>query len=403
MKIAMISQVYPPIVSGAAVVVHGLANAMAERGHSVLVVTSSDEGPAYSVSRGGMEIVRVRSQPNPVRSGTRLAFFATRSVEEALEEFQPDVIHIHDPSMMGLWGLRYASEHAVPAVFSCHALPPLLSAYAGGGEILRGMLEAALWRYGGWFTAQCDLTIAPTGTIADLLGRRLGCRTRVISGGVDTDLFTSRPESLFERAHIAEKYGLAPGLPVILHVGRLDIEKKVNMVVSAAAAAMEQSPAQLVIVGDGVERESIETQVSALGLRDRVIFTGFLDRSGDLPAVYRMGDVFVTACDIETQGLVLLEAMASGVPVVAVRSGGIPDVVRHGVNGYLAKADSIEELAGGILAVLKHPIKAAKMGANARDMMEAHSAETTFDLYESVYRQLAGEGVVIRQKERMFY
>lgn len=269
--------------------------------------------------------------------------------------------------------------------------------------MVKSVVEFALWRYGDWFISQCDLTICPTQTIVDILMAQIGCRAEVISGGVNTKMFSPVPRSSFERAHILEKYGIRQDLPVILHAGRLDIEKKSHLVLEAAAAAMREVEGQVVIIGDGTERNALEEQAHELGLNGRVVFTGFVERTGDLPALYRIGSVFVSACDIETQGLVLLEALASGVPAVAVRAGGIPDVIRHGVNGFLAAPDSVRELATGLVAVLSNPSAAVRLSGNARDLMEAHSLDTTFDLYEAAYKRLRGSGDVGSREEHMFY
>ena len=134
---------------------------------------------------------------------------------------------------------------------------------------------------------------------------------------------------------LLEKYHLDPNLPIILHVGRLDADKRVPVVIRAAAKVMEQVPAQLLVVGDGECRESLMDLSRQLGIDNRSSFPGFVDLNTDLPDLYRLSTVFTTASEIETQGLVLLEAMASGLPIVAVDATCIHEVVKNQINGYL--------------------------------------------------------------------
>lgn len=388
MKIAYITQVYPPVISGAARVVQLLAEAMQERGHQVLVVTSSDEGRPYRRVEDHIEVLRIRSSANPLRVGSRFALLVRRPLVAALRAFQPDVIHVHDPSQMGVRSLQEAKRMGVPTVYTCHQLPWFISAYLPGSLGVRTAVEKALWQYGAWVTAHCEEVVVCTKAIADEYMRHLARQPLLIGCGVDRERFTPVPAAPGEARELCRRYMIEADQPVVLHVGRLDLDKGVQHVVEAAAIALRDAPGQLLIVGDGTQRRSLQELAAARGIGNRAVFTGYVRTDGDLPGLYRLGDVFVTASQIETQGLVLLEAMASGLPVVAVRATCVPEVVREGVSGLLADPGDLAGMANHIRRLLGDPARARRMGANARDLSEVFSLKTSYDQHENVYRRL---------------
>jgi len=388
MKIAYVCQSYPPMISGAALVAQRLAEGIASRGHEVLVVAASDRQRPRTDSTVNLKLVRLRSLPNPVRVNQRFLLWPQREIAAELQAFCPDVLHLQDSLSAGLSGLRVAHAFDIPVVLTGHALPWFVSAYAPALPSLRQGIEAGLWIYGTWLLRQCEAVITPTCIIADIVSRHANCRPQVISYGVDLRRFTLRPALSGEGEALRQKYGLEPYLPIILYVGRIDADKRVGLVVRAAAQAMHTVDAQLLVVGDGRRRAAMIRLSEKLGIRELSHFPGFVPAMGDLPGLYRLASVFITASEVETQGLVVLEAAATGLPIVAVRAAAIPEVVEDGVTGYIVAPRDIDAIAHRLVRLLRNPDQARAMGQAGRAKMQKHSLDRSIEAHERLYRSL---------------
>jgi glycosyltransferase involved in cell wall biosynthesis len=385
MKIAYLAQTYPPMISGQATVTQRLAEGMAARGHSVLVIAASEHRRAYIEEQANLRVVRLRSTGNPLRVGQRVLRWPWREVYEELLRFDPEVVHLHDPLHSALAGLHALRGRRVPTILTTHQLPWFVSNFIPAGG-LQKFTDASLWRYARWLCRTCDAVIAPTHTIAKIVGENTGCHPQVISNGMDLEAFYPQPSTADERESLCVAYGLDPKLPIIVHVGQLNTQKQVDIVIRAAAQVMQNTDAQLLVVGDGKARNTLISLIRKLGIQSRSAFPGYVtDR---LPAVYRLGSVFVTASEIETQGLVLLEAMASGLPVVAAQATCIPEIVREGINGYLVPPKDVASFARRIEQVLRDP---GDMGAAGRSVALEHSFAATLERHEALYAGLIAD------------
>jgi 1,2-diacylglycerol 3-alpha-glucosyltransferase len=391
MRIAYVCQSYPPMVSGAALVAHRLAQGMAARGHDVLVVAASDRAYPYAEQVGQLRLVRLRSVPNPVRVGQRFCLWRQRDVATALRPFRPDVVHLHDPVCMGLCGLRAALACALPVVITIHALPQLLSRSLPSLPGVRQLVEPILWRYARWFARQCRVVVTPSEAVCDIVRARTGCDPQVIGNGVDLERFMPSPAFPGEGEALCEKYGLDPALPTILHVGRIDVDKQVDVVVRALALAMRSVDAQLLVIGDGRQRMAVQQLTDELGIGEMSRFPGFVSAEGDLPGLYRLASAFITASEIETQGIVVLEAAATGLPIIAVRAGAIPEAVSDGVNGYLVAPEDVTAMAERLVTLLRDPKGAIRMGRAGRAIAERHALHRALDVHERLYQSLCAE------------
>ncbi|MGE5250480.1 MAG: glycosyltransferase [Bacteroidota bacterium] len=390
MRIAYITQAYPPVVSGAAVCVDHLAQAMADRGHQVLVIAPSDHGRPYSTCEGNLLLKRFRSYHNPMRARQRFMLFPWRETWQALCGFRPQVIHSHDFLQFGLLALRYAHLKRIPIAVTTHQLPWFVSGQLPALFGLRGSADTALWMFGRWVLSGHDVIISPTQTIADIVMQKTQLSPKAISYGVDLDAFHPAV-STAETDAVRQRLGLPAGVPIILHVGQLHPGKRVDCIIRACAPVLRQTGAWLVIAGDGPQRSALMKMCRGLGIADRVRFTGFITVEEGLPEVYRMASLFTTASEIETQGIVLLEAAASGLPIAAVRATCIPEIVRDGVNGYLAEPGDVDGLSGGILQLLNCPLSAGAMGIQSRLLAQAHDLRFTMNAHEQLYYDLVLE------------
>jgi 1,2-diacylglycerol 3-alpha-glucosyltransferase len=388
MRIAYLAQSYPPMVSGAAILAEQMAKEMAKRGHQVLVIAASDRDQPYITLQENLTVLRLRSIHNPLRVGQRFLLFPRHAVLKALDEFQPDLIHSHEPLQMGWLGLIYARRAGIPITLTVHQLPWFVASYLP--NFVRPIIEKSLWAYARWLLKRFTSIITPTKTISTFVHQMTGLETYVISCGLDLQTFHP-PLCSDDESATRQKWNLPPRVPLILHVGRLDTDKHVHHVILAAAQTIRQTDAHLLVLGDGRQKNYLMQLCWDLGIEERVHFTGYVSKQQGLPALYRMANVFVTASEIETQGIVLLEAAASGLPLVATRATCIPEIVYDGVNGYLTKTGDAYAMSQSMIKILKDPHMAASMGRVSRTLAEGHPNQETFDEHERIYHQMVRE------------
>lgn len=389
MKIVLISQSYPPMISGAAIMVQNLAQGLVANGHEVLVLAASDSGKSYTEEAGRLRVLRLASIHNPARAKQRFLFMPLKAMRQALSEFQPDIIHMHEPLSLGLCGLRVAREMQVPTILTLHQLPWFTAAYLPPWPWLREGVMAILWRYGGWLLRQCTAVTVPSVTIAHIVQEHIGVYPTPIYNALNLSKFNTHMVTSDEHERLRQKYGLSAHIPIVLHVGRLDKDKRVDLVLRAFALVEEE--AQLLVVGDGRCRQDLIQMSKQLGIEQRSVFPGYVCADGDLPGLYRLSTVFVTASEIELLSLVVLEAMTMGLPVVAVSATSLPEMIDHGVHGYLAPPGDYAGLAAHISWLLQHPGEAAQMGQSCREKAVMYGLEQVVHEYEQLYNRIMME------------
>lgn len=388
MKIAILSQTYPPMISGAAIVAQQLAKGMADRGHSVLVITASDREQAYSCQEAGCRIERLPSWRNPMRAKQRFVPWPYLATRRLLETFGPEVIHTHEPFLMNQAALAHREQTGTPVLLTIHQLPWFITASLKSHNWLGRLIEQVFWNYARHLLGQVNIPVVPTQTIADIVFRQVGLRPRVISNGIDLQAYTPAAQA-GRLAQIRLELGIPPaGAPVILHVGRLDKDKRVERVIEAAAQVMQQTDAHLLIVGDGTEKERLVTLCQQANILGRSHFPGFVSAQEMLSNLYQLSNVFITTSEIETQGIVLMEAAACALPIVAVRATSIPELVIDGCTGYLCQPGDIQGLARRLNELIANPALAWSMGQAGRIRIEQHALQLTLEAYEALYTEV---------------
>lgn len=397
MRIVYLTQSYPPMISGAALFAQQVAEAMAQRGHHILVIAASDRDDPYLVKNDNLTILRLQSIHNPMRVGQRFLFYPRREVMKALHDFRPEIIHTHEPLQMGMLGLEYATRADIPSILTIHQLPSFVASYLPNG--FKAYVETVLWVYARWLSQKFTSIITPTQTISTLVTEITGIQTNTIGYGMDLQTF--RPLlSCDEDIAIRQKWNLPPSVPILLHVGRLDTDKRTDRVIHAAAQTLKESDAHLLIIGDGTQKPALIKLCKSLGISDRVHFPGYISMEAGLPEIYRIASLFITASEIETQGIVLLEAAASGLPIVAVRATCIPEIVHHGMNGYLAESADFNGVSNAMSVLLKDPQKAKLMGKASLTLAAKHDLHYTNNAHDQLYGQLVRQVQTQRVKQK---
>lgn len=391
MRILMLSHGYPPVISGVTLVVQKVAREMVRRGHNVTVVTASDSGTEYRDHDQGVELIRVRSVPNPFWSEGRLPLLTYDELQEIVAEAQPDVINTHDSGLLGvqLYRLEHEEGH-VPELLTCHYLPRYVTHYVNVGDLVEQVLEEVTWEVTMRIINGFDHVIFPTRTQKQaFVEEGLEIPSTVISNGLDIGRYNpTGPDG----KEIVGRYQLPPG-PRILVVGRLAKDKKIDVLIRAMRQVTSTHEAYLLLVGRGDDRERLQEVAESLDLRDTVRFLGFVPEE-DLPALYRQSDIFAIASDVEVQSIPTLQAAATGLPIVAAEAAALPELVETNTNGHLVPPDDPTAFATAIREILDDPALAERLGQASLDIGRRHAEENTFDAYEALYRAHSQEARV---------
>ena len=372
MRVALFTNNYVPFCGGVTISVETLRRGLEGRGHEAWVFAPRFPGVVNDPPR----VLRYPSIPAATYPEFPLAIPFARRLAARVRALDVDVFHAHHPFLLGPAAGRLARRLARPLVFTYHTR---YDKYAHYVPLSRAVVERAAVALSVRFARRADAVIAPSAQVRDEL-RRDGVRApiAVIPTGVDLDRFRPGPAQAARHA-----LGLPLEDPVLLYVGRLDREKSVDRVLRAFDHVVGTlARARLLLVGPGKEAANLRALAARLPCAARVSFVG--PRAHDaLPAWYQAADLFLFASETETQGLVLAEAAACGLPAVAVSAPGCDEVVRDGVTGVLTKGEptALAEAAIGLL--LDHERRTA-MAARARTV-----AEHDFDVRLQIERTLA--------------
>ncbi|MGE5318800.1 MAG: glycosyltransferase [Hyphomicrobiaceae bacterium] len=379
MRILMVSDVYFPRVNGVSTSIQTLRQALAGTGHSSVLVA-----PDYPATAAEPGIVRVPGWSIPRDPEDRLMH--PRALAAALEALDPadfDLVHIHTPFLAHRAGVRWARRHGLPCVETYHTLfEEYFHHYL---PFLPKKLLAAAARM--ISRKECDgvsAVIAPSSAMKNaLLAYGVSSPVHIIPTGLRLADFSNCDGPAFRLRH-----DIATERPLMAYVGRVAFEKNLDFLLRVTQAVRRSLPdVLLVIAGEGPARPSLERAVEKRGLGDNVRFVGYLERGTELPACYCAANVFVFASKTETQGLVLLEAMALGVPVVALAEMGTRDVLQEG-QGCRIAPDDVAGFARVLTPLLTDRAAAQALGAAgktyAAGWSEARMGAAILALYQTL-------------------
>jgi glycosyltransferase involved in cell wall biosynthesis len=384
MKIVLVTESYWPNVDGGAVFEHHLTLGLAQRGHDVTVLTASPKGPYEIAHDRGSRIVRLPSYLFLFNKLYRFCIWPRREIHAILDEFKPDIIHVHTPSAISYITLRWAHKHDTPVLATNHFIPDNFSlCWPWLGPFTR-LFDALLWRYLIWFYNQCPQVTSPTVKAVDLLKQHgLKPPASPVSNGIDTNIFCPGTAP----AHLYAKYGIPQNKPIVYYTGRLDGEKRMDIWVEMIPLVLAQRDCHFVIGGNGTRKNQLEQRVADLGVADRVTFTGFVPEE-ELPDLYRMAAVFVITSPAELQSIVTLEALATGLPVVACDKLALRDLVHDNENGFLCTYEDSRDTADKVLAILSDPRRAKHFSQQSRLIAGEHSFDHTVSSFIGHYQHL---------------
>lgn len=383
MNICMMTNTYLPHVGGVARSVSSFAEEYLALGNDVLVVAPIFEGKPLP-KRAEAIVDRVPAIQNFNGSDFSVRLPVATVWSKRLDAFTADIVHAHHPFLLGDTALRVAAKKNVPVIFTHHTKYEDYTHYVPFDSPVLREFAAQLSTD---FSNLCDGVIAPSESIAELIKQRgVTVPIKVVPSGIDTAAFASGNRERFRKKH-----RLADDVFVVGHVGRLAPEKNLEYLAKAVALFCAKTPrAVFAVVGAGPAENILTETFAKHGIPGRLLPLGKLS-GPSLHAAYRGMDCFAFASKSETQGMVLAEAMAAGLPVVALDASGVREVVRNRSNGYmLAEDESPARFAAALARLASSPERREKFACAARDTAEEFSkrkcADTALEFYGEILK-----------------
>jgi glycosyltransferase involved in cell wall biosynthesis len=384
MKILLATESYYPNIDGGAIAQHNLVTELKKLGHDVNVLAPGNHFKNYTEEINGVNVYRTRSITLPFYMNNRYRFspFPLFRVNKIIKNLKPDVVQICSPYPIGCCAYLVARKNNVPVLSSIHILPEnMLSPFLKSRYY--GKLEKRLWSYLVYFFNLADWITIPTETGAKMFTDH-GLKNKItpISNGVNTEVF--KPDN--DGRYLRDRYKL-PAENVIIYTGRISQEKNLDVLINAIPFVINEINAHFLFVGSGGEyKNKLLSLVDKLNVDKHTTFTDFLDWQ-DYPNIYSIADLFTLPAESELQSIVTLEALASGLPVVVVNKGAIPELANYG-NGFVFEPRNSEEMASKIVKILCDENLKKQMGTKSLGSIKKHNLKSVALQYAEIYEKV---------------
>jgi glycosyltransferase involved in cell wall biosynthesis len=383
-RIAHFADAYFPMIDGTVTFLDGLVRNLNARGHrTVLIVPGQHKRPSRRVED---DVLRLGSLPFKFApQGYRATWEPATRVRSRLRDLDFDLVHIHSPFAAARLGLSFASERKLPTVLTYHTLFPAYAALYGPRWGTH-LWERVLTRRSRQVANRCDLVIANSRPMVPVLvSYGISTQIQTIPVGINHDVFAqARPTG-----KIRDRFGIKAGSKVILYVGRIGLEKSVELMVPMLRALQDRFDSHLILCGQGNQEAALKRASVSLGISQRIHYAGVIRDPRELALFYGDADVFVFPSQTDTFGLVVVEAQAAGLPVVAVGVLGSTATIQDGVTGLLSSPDPIQ-LANQVSRILSDPTLARRLRAGARRNALAYTADSIAARHVEAYRNVVG-------------
>ena len=385
MNICFVSDLFDSSYGGVPVVVRRFIEAFTERGHKVIIVTSKGKSREAVEKRENLTVYRFPSLTLPKSEGEyALSFPSFHRIRRIYEREGIDVLHCHIPSLLSLACVLEARKKGVPSIATNHLLSETFSRNLFFDST---KFNNFFYKIVNSFYNLVDLVLCPSIYGLKTL-RKYGLKPKalVLSNGIELSKFNPN----LDHEQFDREFGLNEENKKVLYVGRLMEEKGLDVLLRAYSIVDAKMPdTNLIIVGKGHLRASLEDQASKLGL-ENVIFTGFVSDSL-LKQAYASSDLFVLPSYAEIQPLVLLEALAMGLPAIGTNVGGVPEMIIEGQNGYVLEPGDHEGLAERTIRILNDDKLREEFSRNSLRMARSHDIDKSADKLERLYSKLVSQ------------
>lgn len=392
MKIGIFTDCYTPLPNGVATSVEIIAHALEKRGHKVAVI--APKVPGHQDKKENIyRLTSIRFLTDDVRLALQLP---ERAMFKAMKN-NFDVIHAYNGGTVSLSGWEIARARDIPYVFTYFTFFNKYTHYFFRGNLIS---PKAMEMLGSLSVNRCDYVIAPTDKVKkELIDYGIKKQIHIVPMGVKTENYHHSP-----RGFLRKKFPIAKDQKILLFVGRLGKEKSVDFLLETFKQVLKTNPnVALVIVGDGVEKKSLQKQARELDIDKNTYFLGKISHT-EVPKVYADADLFVFASQTETQGMVIYEALASALPIVAVADTAFAKCIKNGKNGYLVPKNK-QIFAKKVLTLLEDPALYKTFSENSLKIGDQFSIDATAERLEKVYFDLIKKKELkgISYKRKYFY
>lgn len=388
-RVLIAADTYPPHVNGAAKSCFRLATGLSAKGYDVHVVAPNQYGGPDTIEyRDEATVHRLKSYPAPTHEYYRLVmpWHASRALQKLVAELEPDVVHAQCHYMIGDAAINVADRRRIRLICTNHFMPENLDPFIPGPQSFKNIVSRQSWHDMGRLMRKANIVTTPTPLSAQNMNQKAGLDYVVpVSNGIDVKKYELRQdEDIQPHKH-----------PTALFVGRLAVEKNVDVFLTALTMTDPALNVHAEIIGDGEQRGSLRALVQQLGIADRVTFRGLVSDE-ELRRAYLRADVFTQPCTAELQSLASLEAMSASTPVVLADALALPHLVSEGVNGYLFEPNNPADLARQLNRVLSTSVtERAAMGDASHDIAARHEYHQVLDIVEQMYRGATSDEVAM--------
>jgi len=388
LKILIASETYPPDMNGAAIFTQRLGRELSKRGHKVLTIAPNyrfkDE---VEKDESGLNIFRVKSfAVKPIHPYFRVIDIVglRGKMKKKIKEFNPDIIHIQNHFLLGNTTLKIAKYHNIPVIGTNHFMPENLLQYLP--SLIHKEAKKIMWRHFKSVYKKLDFITSPSFAAIKMV-KDMGLTNPmiVISNGVNLHKFKRRGKD----KKLMSKYNIDGSEPLLLFVGRMEYDKNIDLLLRAVKIALKKVKFKVLLVGRGKNDKDLIDMRNELGLQEYVIFTGRIDED-ELERIYSLADIYLATGTAELQGIAVMEAMTTGLPVLAINAVALPELVSNNVNGYLFEKDE-KDLAQKIITILQNRNLWLQMAQKSLEIIEKHDINKIIPQFEELYYKVISE------------
>ena len=381
MNIGIFSDTYVPQVNGVVTVIRALKTGLQALGHNVYIFTVK-----HPLAREEEEgVYRVLSFQFPTEPQHRIGMFLTKQIYDMVRPLNLDIIHTHSEFSLYLASRQVSKKFNIPSIHTLHSYYPDYVHYLPPPVNL--VMHKKLPTYLKYVLRSQRMVICPSKKNADFLSViRYSKPVKIIPNGIDLSHFYDQSDELKNAGQkMRERLNVAESEDLIVFLGRMGAEKNIPTLLENFREILRYRNAKLALVGDGPDRSMLENYCAEIGLSESVIFTGYLKWPAEIKQVYAAADLFMSASHSEVHPITFIEAMASGLPIVAAADKSIEDMVLNGVNGRTMADDT--KLWEPALEILKDPQARKQMGQKSLEISQNYTMERFVKSMITVYEE----------------
>ena len=402
MNVAIFTDTFLPKIDGIAISINQFCKILGGRGHRFQIFCPEYESGNFFNIEDHTEVLRFSNFGLPSYPDVKAVLPNPNKIRKAMNSFKPDLIHIHTPGILGQYAISLAVMFRIPLIGTYHTLVSEQHMYVNPYRLFkidkllgflikerkvkksdiskitrkkqRSISKQVILNIVNTVYERCDLLISPSHLIKKtLIEENVRAPIKVVSNGIDLSKYQQEAKTDINET------------PRLIHTGRISFEKNVDVLLKAFTLILEKIPnATLDIVGDGPALHSLKVEAEQLGIANQVKFHGFVPHD-TLVKIYKEYDLFLTASTMETQGLVVLEAITCGLPCVGTDAFALPELIQHGKNGYLAAPFDHIETANRAVEILQDKNKYLEFSKAGLEIAKSHNVFGCADEMQKAY------------------